>query len=85
MGIYNSVKYKKPCSKCKFSLTDWQTKDSIVILRSKSGQTYFLDPGFHSVNIKDIEDGTIYSMCPKCRHFEELKIKKGKPLTKQEE
>jgi len=77
MGIYNNVKFKKKC-KCGFLLTDWQTKDSVVIVRTKSGKTYFLENAFHFVLIEDIEKGTIHTMCSKCNKFVELEVKKGK-------
>ena len=80
MGAYNSFYRKFICPKCgETGKQEYQTKDSLVWARTKSGRKYSLNfADFLKLNLSDIENGTAIVMCYKCHYFEEVKIKQGK-------
>jgi len=82
MGSYNTIKYEEKCLSCGTMLSDWQTKDAIIIVTTKSGEKFRLNIGFYMVKIEDVSEGSIVSICPNrhCTRFSKLlerKIKKG--------
>ena len=60
MGMFDTVKYKANCWKCKEPMTDFQTKDAGMNLSI--------------VNPKQIGTGRFYGTCYKCHAWNEYDV-----------
>lgn len=58
MGMFDYIKYKAPCRKCGFILTEWQSKDGECELAT-------LEPS-------QVE--TFYGICPQCETWNRYKV-----------
>ena len=58
MGMFDTVKYKAPCWRCKTEIADFQSKDG--------------DCDLSVISVKKV--GNFYGMCPKCHAWNEYDV-----------
>ena len=70
MGMYNTIKTKKPCPKCGAEV-EWQSKYLTC-------DGYVLDNLLQKIVLNEHMDGEIHTYCDVCGTYVEITIQKGK-------
>jgi hypothetical protein len=71
IGLYLTIKTKEKCPNCQSKIDEWQSKDVTDLLG------YQLET-WQTINIKHIKKGEMHTICSKCKHVVNGKIKDGK-------
>ena len=58
--MFDTIKYKAPCWKCGFELTNFQSKSGECLLKI--------------ISPKKLGTGNFYEMCPKCQAWNEYDV-----------